>query len=87
MSGIVKAAEKEHTTVVFRTSDGNAKEETINRKNLQVIQDRIDVGEGVRLCLSTLAKMRRDTSLNHDCLLYTSPSPRDVEESRMPSSA
>ena len=25
--------------------------------------------------------------LNMDCLLYTSPSPRDVEESRMPSSA
>ena len=23
----------------------------------------------------------------HSCLLYTSPSPRDVEESRMPSSA
>ena len=28
-----------------------------------------------------------DEELNHDCLLYTSPSPRDVEESRMPSSA
>ena len=26
-------------------------------------------------------------ALNKDCLLYTSPSPRDVEESRMPSSA
>ena len=25
--------------------------------------------------------------LSWDCLLYTSPSPRDVEESRMPSSA
>ena len=25
--------------------------------------------------------------LAHTCLLYTSPSPRDVEESRMPSSA
>ena len=25
--------------------------------------------------------------LNYICLLYTSPSPRDVEESRMPSSA
>ena len=25
--------------------------------------------------------------LSRDCLLYTSPSPRDVEESRMPSSA
>ena len=24
---------------------------------------------------------------SHTCLLYTSPSPRDVEESRMPSSA
>ena len=27
------------------------------------------------------------TSAARDCLLYTSPSPRDVEESRMPSSA
>ena len=26
-------------------------------------------------------------SLPYSCLLYTSPSPRDVEESRMPSSA
>ena len=25
--------------------------------------------------------------LDNNCLLYTSPSPRDVEESRMPSSA
>ena len=35
--------------------------------------------------------MRQDpetfTSMYNDCLLYTSPSPRDVEESRMPSSA
>ena len=28
-----------------------------------------------------------DSILNIGCLLYTSPSPRDVEESRMPSSA
>ena len=27
------------------------------------------------------------TLLSESCLLYTSPSPRDVEESRMPSSA
>ena len=27
------------------------------------------------------------SSSSEDCLLYTSPSPRDVEESRMPSSA
>ena len=29
----------------------------------------------------------RDIALDVACLLYTSPSPRDVEESRMPSSA
>ena len=28
-----------------------------------------------------------DEALDEICLLYTSPSPRDVEESRMPSSA
>ena len=28
-----------------------------------------------------------DLTINSGCLLYTSPSPRDVEESRMPSSA
>ena len=28
-----------------------------------------------------------DAAHNNHCLLYTSPSPRDVEESRMPSSA
>ena len=33
----------------------------------------------------TTHKTRR--SLIYVCLLYTSPSPRDVEESRMPSSA
>ena len=31
--------------------------------------------------------MGRKLTVNEACLLYTSPSPRDVEESRMPSSA
>ena len=30
---------------------------------------------------------RHDLIVSYICLLYTSPSPRDVEESRMPSSA
>ena len=34
-----------------------------------------------------LAEGERVRDLFGDCLLYTSPSPRDVEESRMPSSA
>ena len=31
--------------------------------------------------------LKRFAYVGHSCLLYTSPSPRDVEESRMPSSA
>ena len=34
-----------------------------------------------------LAELQREEARFLDCLLYTSPSPRDVEESRMPSSA
>ena len=34
-----------------------------------------------------IAQTMDDTPVRRDCLLYTSPSPRDVEESRMPSSA
>jgi len=33
------------------------------------------------------ADIRRIMNVEGICLLYTSPSPRDVEESRMPSSA
>ena len=40
-----------------------------------------------RLSQSRRALSRRTLSLLSLCLLYTSPSPRDVEESRMPSSA
>ena len=33
------------------------------------------------------ANLTAETASPGSCLLYTSPSPRDVEESRMPSSA
>ena len=37
--------------------------------------------------LNTVRKRKRFSPWLRNCLLYTSPSPRDVEESRMPSSA
>ena len=52
----------------------------------------IDAGSGVTQRLSEVGIKPGEidyffiTHL-HSCLLYTSPSPRDVEESRMPSSA
>ena len=36
---------------------------------------------------STQAEALLNSDVFKDCLLYTSPSPRDVEECRMPSSA
>ena len=35
----------------------------------------------------TVTEVEKDYYYINGCLLYTSPSPRDVEESRMPSSA
>ena len=47
--------------------------------------------KGAKLLVQPLEKSLEGTlgneSLDRVCLLYTSPSPRDVEESRMPSSA
>ena len=41
-----------------------------------------------RQCHQGQTRLGRDGKVPYyDCLLYTSPSPRDVEESRMPSSA
>ena len=41
----------------------------------------------VQRALGKLVEGRTTITVAHRCLLYTSPSPRDVEESRMPSSA
>ena len=45
----------------------------------------LDSQGGVVIHFNTVAMPRG--YINSNCLLYTSPSPRDVEESRMPSSA
>ena len=49
----------------------------------ELFHDDAEVGSNVL----GLALTSRDKNADEPCLLYTSPSPRDVEESRMPSSA
>ena len=44
-------------------------------------------GNAVEIIIAGLAIYTAATQADKACLLYTSPSPRDVEESRMPSSA
>ena len=43
--------------------------------------------KGIRLVISGMGVSRARSAVEYICLLYTSPSPRDVEEGRMPSSA
>ena len=46
------------------------------------------VNENIPKLINNKSKLIIGSSgVNNDCRLYTSPSPRDVEESRMPSSA
>ena len=45
------------------------------------------VVEGIRRVIQDSIKLKREATQVVDCLLYTSPSPRDQRGSRMPSSA
>ena len=47
----------------------------------------ISHGGKLNALVNNAANMYRSSIEEYSCLLYTSPSPRDVEESRMPSSA
>ena len=50
--------------------------------------DEVIGDKGVKVFVDSAAIMYLlGTEMDYNCLLYTSPSPRDVEESRMPSSA
>ena len=68
------AISHKNATKIFCTSETFSTCQIINQKRLE---------RG----LKPLSIISVSHELSKDCLLYTSPSPRDVEESRMPSSA
>ena len=57
------------------------------KNGTRVDQKHFDNGDGKPWSNSEIAREIIMNALYDACLLYTSPSPRDVEESRMPSSA
>ena len=58
------------------------KDDNLLRYNLAVIQQKLNLNEEAKINYNYLIKVE-----NNLCLLYTSPSPRDLYRSRMPSSA
>ena len=71
---------------------GHLEKEDIN-KNLEIIKKskifltQLETPQGTTMYALQKAKEEGCITILNPCLLYTSPSPRDVEESRMPSSA
>ena len=67
---------------------GGQKNTTNNQMELKAaIEGLKALKEACNVNLTTDSKYVMDGITSWICLLYTSPSPRDVEESRMPSSA
>ena len=61
--------------------------ENKNAQQVREITDKLEQGIKELFESERFKEYLRTMSKFYNCLLYTSPSPRDVEESRMPSSA
>ena len=59
----------------------------LSKKHSEICADYLIKAELVDAKSHGLARLKMYCDRIKSCLLYTSPSPRDVEESRMPSSA
>ena len=76
----------------FFIGENSALVEALKDEDQKLIWIAADSGNGKTHLLSSLCNEydsldKRIQYLNMDCLLYTSPSPRDRQKSRMPSSA
>ena len=66
---------------IFKVDNYDFDKTIINSNNILIIKNGVELSPGF---IDTITKHMYYIDI---CLLYTSPSPRDVEESRMPSSA
>ena len=83
------------SSVLQMVKDGSSKEEILEKTGHTVGLDNVTlkINEGETFVCMGLSGSGKSTLIRHlnrlidPCLLYTSPSPRDTEVSRMPSSA
>ena len=75
-----------HGVRVNEINDGTRTIRTISTAVIGLVATAPDAAIGTAAAL-TLAFVTANTGVTYTCLLYTSPSPRDLSTSRMPSSA
>ena len=75
------------TLTLAGNADFNGDLDVDGTSNLDAVDIDGAVDMASSLTLAGNADFNGDLDVDGTCLLYTSPSPRDVEESRMPSSA
>ena len=83
----VKGIEKLHKIKISNWSYGSKQEKWSLVKSTPKFWHTLPWHTGARQLWSYIKKHDTHILSAYVCLLYTSPSPRDVEESRMPSSA
>ena len=80
-----ESIDKEGRKYIITAETGNFKEEEPDLIYMTIVKAKIFLLDGSVIYIDSL-NAEYDT-MNYDCLLYTSPSPRDLSTSRMPSSA
>ena len=86
---------KDYQLVIVDNNSTDETVEIIKKNNIPNVKFLIEndlgifdaINKGIRISDNDLISVLHSDDLYDNCLLYTSPSPRDVEESRMPSSA
>ena len=72
---------------IVESVSGSVANNKSSKKRVQIAERNRLHNKSYKSALRTLMKRCFTACEAYTCLLYTSPSPRDVEESRMPSSA
>ena len=87
-STVKSISEKKNCEITFgkQTSNVNNKNE-INLPEIDKLEDIKDYSIFRAIADSEALRLKYSNSDIYNCLLYTSPSPRDLSTSRMPSSA
>ena len=81
INGIVKRVEYGHIIVDLGRAEG------VIRRDQALPRENVKGGDRIRAYIMDVREEPRGSQIFLSCLLYTSPSPRDKRQSRMPSSA